>query len=86
MNITAETRRESHEKVDKQTRYNEIMNCIGMEEMTARMICYALGYSDLNAVKPRITELKDKYHKLEAVGKKKDFVTGVNVAVYKAVG
>lgn len=84
--ITEQTRRESHSQVDKQNRYNLIMGCIGTREMTARMIAYALGYSDLNAVKPRITELCKKYHKLEVVGKKKDFITGKMVAVYKAVG
>ena len=83
--ITEETRRDSYKSIDKQTRYNLIMGCIGTEEMTARMIAYALGYSDLNAVKPRITELCKKYHKLEAVGKKKDFITGKMVATYKAV-
>lgn len=86
MSITEETRRDSHNQVDKQNRYNLIMGCIGNNEMTARMIAYALGHSDLNAVKPRITELCKKYHKLEAVGKKKDFITGKMVATYKAVG
>lgn len=51
-------------------------------KMTAREISYELGYVDLNAVKPRLSELlKDR--KVEVVGKQKDYITGKKVAVYR---
>lgn len=83
--ITEECRRESHEKVDKQKRYNMILNCLSDKEMTSREIAYALGFKDLNAVKPRLTELEKTFHKVEVIGKKKDFITGVNVSIYRRV-
>ena len=54
------------------------------EQMTARQIAYELGFSDLNAVKPRLTELR-KAGRVKAVGKQKDPLTGVSVAVYEVV-
>lgn len=80
--ITAETRRESNRKTDKITRQLMILNALGNEEMTAREIAYKLHFSDLNAVKPRLTELT-KLGMIETAGKKYDSVTDRSVAVYR---
>lgn len=83
--ITMETRRESHQKTEKPKRYDEILTVLTDEkELTAREIAYALGYNDLNAVKPRLTELNRK-GVIDAVGKKYDPHTQRNVAVYRRI-
>lgn len=81
--LTHKTRRESNEKTDRETRYKKILTVLepGVE-MTAREISYALQYSDLNAVKPRLTELRG-IGKVLAVGKKYDKITDRNVTIYK---
>ncbi len=53
--------------------------------MTARQIAYGMGFKDLNAVKPRLSELKAA-GRIEAVGKAYDNATKRKVAVYKAIG
>lgn len=58
MSITEETRREGHAAVDKAKRQAMILGCLHGRQMTARQIAYELGFSDLNAVKPRLTELR----------------------------
>ena len=81
MSITEITRRESHELVDKQTRKDEII-AVWVGEMTAREVANALGYLDMNAVRPRITELcKEGY--LVEVGIKIDPVTGRRVTCWQ---
>lgn len=50
------TRRESHAKVDKFTRKAKILVALQAGPMTARCVMQVLGYSDLNAVRPRLTE------------------------------
>lgn len=80
--ITDETRREGHASVDKAARYAMILGALRGRTMTAREIAYDLGFSDLNAVKPRLTELRQK-GRVHVVGKKLDSVTGVHVAVYE---
>lgn len=82
--ITAETRRESNRKTDKITRQLVILEALGNDEMTAREIAYKLHFTDLNAVKPRLTELV-KLGKIKTSGKKYDTVTDRNVAVYRRV-
>lgn len=84
MSITEETRREGHEAIDKAKRQAMILGCLHGRKMTARQIAYELGFSDLNAVKPRLTELR-KAGRVKAVGKQKDPLTGVSVAVYEVV-
>ena len=80
--ITKETRRESYDKLDPSTRQAVILDAFRRHgDMTARECAKALGYTDLNAVKPRITELCHKGW-LEAVGKKLDPTTLRNVAVF----
>lgn len=81
--ITKETRQEAF-VVRPATRAKEILERLGTREMTAREIAYEMGYTDLNAVKPRLTELKSE-GKVEVVGKRKDFITERNVAVWRAV-
>lgn len=82
-NITKQTRQEAY-VVRPATRAVEILKVLGDREMTAREIAYELGFSDLNAVKPRLTELKE-IGVIEAVGKKLDHITNRNVAVWRKV-
>lgn len=66
---------------DRLTRYALILdNWDGA--MTAREIGRKLGYTDLNAVKPRITELSAMGQLVEA-GKKFDTVTRRNVTCWE---
>ena len=53
--------------------------------MTARQIAYKLGFSDLNSVKPRLTELVQA-GKVEVVEKAYDSNTQRHVAVYRRIG
>ena len=57
MEITKETRQESYIQRPV-TRQEDILQFLGKDAMTARQIAYGMGYQDLNAVKPRLTELK----------------------------
>jgi predicted ArsR family transcriptional regulator len=52
--------------------------------MTARQIANEMGFSDLNAVKPRLTELQSM-GRIEAIDKGYDELTGRNVAIWRAV-
>lgn len=80
--ITQETRRESNRAVDRPTRYQKILYVFSVYgPMTARQCAQVLGFFDLNAVKPRITELCRK-DCLEAIGKTFDPITNRNVAVF----
>lgn len=81
MSITTETRREAF-LMKPTPRQTDILTILGDRAMTAREIAAAMCFSDLNAVKPRLTELKQN-GAVEAVGKAFDMVTGRNVAVYK---
>lgn len=64
------------------TRYNMILEALDGKEMTAREVGYKLGHQDLNAVKPRLTELTAK-GLLEVTGTKKDHVTNRQVSIYR---
>lgn len=81
--ITKETRAESFKKLDKQTRYNLILECLEKHQkgLTAREISEELGFVERNATAPRLTELVG-LKKVETLSKKYDEKTGVNVAVY----
>lgn len=91
--ITEQTRQESNLKVDRNTRYKEIIEKLYEYEegLTAREITYKLGYTERNAVAPRLTELcnnaksvPEKYKNMVVVcGKKYDNTTKTNVSVYK---
>ena len=79
--ITSECRAESLRKLDKRTRAIDILGVL-TEPMTAREIAERLGFSDLNSVKPRLTELRDAGI-VEVVGKKQDPVTDRKVSIFR---
>ena len=79
---TRETRLASLLKTDKQTRQRQILDAWPDGPATAREIGKKLGYADLNAVKPRITELVRKGRLVEA-GQKYDQVTDRNVTCWR---
>jgi predicted ArsR family transcriptional regulator len=81
--LTHETRLESFILTDKPKRRAEILSAL-TQPMTARQLAYKLGYRDLNAVKPRLTELVGA-NKVKVVGKVKDDLTGRTVAVYERI-
>lgn len=89
---THETRALSHEKVDKQKRYSQIVEClIEGKELTAKECAVMMmqkGYiptSERNYVSPRMTELGKKGI-VEPIGKKVCSYTGKKVAVWALVG
>ena len=82
--ITEQTRFASYLLRPTTSRRFDIMKVLGHREMTARQIAYALGFQDLNAVRPRLTELMQE-GKIEVVRKQKDRSTNRSVAVWKAV-
>lgn len=53
--------------------------------MTDRQVMEAMGFTDPNAVRPRITELKDRFWVIE-VGRVKDPITGKTVRQVRALG
>lgn len=83
MGITKETRLEAY--IQRPTpRAKQIMEVLGDREMTSREIAQEMGFTDMNAVKPRMTELQS-LGRVKAISKKKDPVTNVRVAVWKKV-
>lgn len=82
MGITEETRLESYLQRPA-TRQEDILRFMGHDAMTARQIAYGMGYTDLNAVKPRLSEMKEA-GTVKVIGKAYDNVTKRKVAVYKA--
>ena len=66
------------------TRQKSILEALEEKPMTARELAHKLGFTDLNAVKPRITELLQK-DKIRVCGVQKDPVTQVTVRVYERV-
>lgn len=83
--ITQETRRESNRAVDRLTRCKRILEAYATYgPMTARECARKLGFTDLNAVKPRITELCQKGY-LRACGKAYDELTQRRVARFDLV-
>lgn len=81
--ITKETRFESFLKIEPSKREKLILSAL-TQPMTARQIAKVLGFHDLNAVKPRLTELVGK-GRVEVVGKAYDEATNRSVAVYRKV-
>lgn len=88
--ITFETRRESHETVDKEKRYEQIMAILKSKPMTAKEIAVEmcrLGLtpnSERNFSAPRLTELVDK-GMVKTIGKKVCDYTGKKVTIYCAI-
>lgn len=85
--ITAETRREAHEQVDKEQRYSQIIDILKEGAMTAKEVAVEmcnLGYtptSERNFSGPRLTELV-KQGKVNVIGKKNCSYTNRTVGVY----
>lgn len=81
--ITKETRFDSY-ITHPASRCEDIRKALEGKAMTARELTYALGFTERNAVAPRLTEMM---HRGEVVtmGKKKDEVTGKMVAVYRLI-
>lgn len=84
MKITEECRLEAWFNCEPQKRCRAILEAMDDEELTARQIADKLGFWDLNAVKPRLTEMVQRGN-LVVVGKVKDYKTGRSVSVFKAV-
>lgn len=82
--ITIETRREAYKMRPNSDRKADILRTLSHNEMTAREIAYRLGFQDLNAVKPRLTELKAE-GLVRTTKKTLDPVTGRRVAVWRRV-
>lgn len=82
--ITHETRYESFSALQVAERKKKILSVLYGRELTAREIASELHFSDLNAVKPRLTELCHA-NIIEPVAKKYDAVTDRNVSVYRVV-
>lgn len=90
---TLETRAESHETVDKQKRYSQIIEClleaekgqkIGLTAKECAVMMMQKGYiptSERNFCSPRLTEL-GKMGKVEPIGKKVCSFTGKKVSVW----
>ena len=81
--ITKENRLESYLKTETGERKRLILSVMD-KPMTARQIAYKLGFSDLNTVKPRLKEMRDR-GTVEVVGKAYDKATERNVAVYRRI-
>ncbi len=85
-----DTRGESHEQVDKATRYKQILEVMANEgvPLTAKQITvlmYHLGYiptDERNFAAPRLTELCND-GKVEPAGKEKCTFTGRMVTAYQ---
>lgn len=86
MTITQETRREGLNHVRKHLtpRAMLILGALREGPMTAAEIADKLGFSDLNAVKPRLHELK-AMGIVRVVGKRPNKRSGINNAVYELV-
>ena len=87
-NTPKETRRESHELVDKEKRYEQIISCLlDRGQSTAKEIAvYMYLNKDIpiperNYTAPRLTEMMEKGI-VEPLGKKKCRYTGRMVTVY----
>lgn len=81
--ITKQTRRESYLNRPV-ARSVAILEVLGDNLMTSREIAKEMGYLDLNAVKPRLTELLDG-GLVEVAGKVLDETTNRSVVVWKTV-
>ena len=81
--IPKECQLESWKKFDNAKRCRAILDAMD-KPMTAREIAYKLKFYDLNAVKPRLTEMK-KRGTVEVIGKAYDTLTERHVSVYRRV-
>ena len=79
--ISKDCQLESFKKLDNAKRCRMILSQLD-KPRTAREIAYRLGFSDLNAVKPRLSEMKAR-GTVEVIRKDKDSITKRNVSVYR---
>lgn len=85
---TLSTRAEANDSVDKQKRYEQIIECLSVKPMTAKEIAVMMWMkgeipnSERNFTAPRLTELS-KGGIVEPFAKKKCLYTGKTVAVYR---
>ena len=84
MDIPRQTRRESYEAMDKETRKREILAVLDGREMTAREIAKKLGFKERNATATRLTELR-KAGRVEPCGIRIDGTTGRSVTVWRII-
>ncbi len=86
MTTTEETRLEglTHARLRLTPRAMLILGALREGPMTAAEIADKLGFSDLNAVKPRLHELK-AMGIVRVVGKRPNKRSGINNAVYELV-
>ncbi len=86
MTTTEETRLEglTHARLRLTPRAMLIIGALRDGPMTAAEVAEKLGFSDLNAVKPRLHELK-AMGVLRVVGKRPNKRSGINNAVYELV-
>lgn len=87
--VSHDTRAESNETVDRQRRYQQILEYFRKEQLgTAKQIAVwmmRMGYaptSERNLTAPRLTELRDRGD-LEEIGKTRCEYTGKMVTVYR---
>lgn len=77
-----QTRLESYITRPQKTRKQQILEILGDREMTARMILKRMKHSDMNFVRPRLTEMvKDGI--LEECGSAFDKETDKNTVIYR---
>jgi hypothetical protein len=80
--VTSDTRLESFLKRPINPRSRQILYTLGNRQMTARQLAYEMGFKDLNAVKPRLTEMKSQ-GLIIADAVAYDELTGRNVALWR---
>lgn len=86
--VTANTRRESHKKTNKENMHSNVLKAVGEDSLTAREIAqrlFKMGIIEYPAraiIQPRITELVEM-QMLKVVGKKYDKQSRRNVAQYE---
>lgn len=86
--ITLETRKLAEVSINRQQRYNQILEILGDRELTAKEIAQEMfekGYiptNERNFTAPRLTELSIKGI-VEPIGKKKCQWTNKSVSVFK---
>ena len=66
------------------SRADEILRALGDKQMTARQLMYALNRTDMNEVRPRLTEL-EKRGLVRVVGKAYDVRSKRNNGIYERV-
>jgi len=77
-----QTRLESYITRPQKTRKQQILEILGDREMTARMILKQMKHTDMNFVRPRLTEMvKDGI--LEICGSAFDKETDKNTVIYR---